>query len=165
MRRWVINEYPDFQPPVAADEHDRKLLLDIEHMGWHVLGIRGDERGPQYSFSVGIYYTFGHPEILVMGLSSEVAHKFINLIPVHIAGGRSFRQGERTDELAEGFVCSFIPVSLEHYEEYLGYGIWFYREMKQPFPVLQLVWPDNQGLFPWESKYDERYCNLQRLLS
>ena len=155
---------PDFQPPVAADEHDRKLLSDIERVGWHVLKIMGDESGPEYCFSVGLYYTFGHPEILVMGLSHPVAHRFINLAAAHIATGRVFRAQERTDDLAEGFECSFVPVSVAHYERYLGYGIWFYRQLKQPFPVLQLVWPDKQGRFPWESDYDERFQKLQPLL-
>jgi hypothetical protein len=36
--------------------------------------------------------------------------------------------------------------------------------LKQPFPAMQLVWPDEQGRFPWESGYDERFFKLQRLL-
>jgi hypothetical protein len=155
---------PDFQLPVAADEHDRKLLSDIERFGWHVLKIMGDETGPEYCFSVGLYYTFGHPEILVMGLSHSVGHQFINLAAGHIANGRVFRPGERTDDLAQGFASTFVPVSINHYQEYLGYAIWFYRQLKQPFPVLQLVWPDKQGRFPRESDYDERFFKLQRLL-
>ncbi len=155
---------PDFQPPVATDEHDRKLLSDVESVGWHVLKILGDDSGPEYCFSVGFYYTFGHPEILVMGLSHPVAHRLINLAAGHIASGRVFRPRERTDDLAEGFTCSFVPVAVDYYEQYLGYGIWFYRKLQQPFPALQLVWPDKQGRLPWESGYDEAFYELQRLL-
>ena len=154
----------DFQPPVAADEHDRRLLTDVESVGWHVLQIMGDESGPAYCFSVELYYTFGHPEILVLGLSHPVAHKIINLAAGLIASGRVFRPRELTDDVAEGFACSFVPVSVVHYEQYLGYGVWFYRKLRQPFPALQLVWPDKLGRFPWESDYDERFYKLQRLL-
>jgi len=155
---------PNFQPPVAGDDQDRKLLSDVESVGWYVVGIHEDKSGPQYCFSVGLYFTFGHPEILVMGLPHPVAHKIINLAAGHIASGRFFRPRESTDVLAEGLSCSFVSVALAHYEEYLGYGIWFYRKLEQPFPVLQLVWPDKQGHLPWDSGYDDRLKKLQRLL-
>jgi len=155
---------PDFQLPVASDEHDRKLLSDVESYGWHVPHIFADESGPCYSFSVGLYLKFGHPEILVMGLSQPIAHQLINLAAGHISSGRVFRPRERTEDLAEGFACSFIPILVDHYQHYLGYDIWFYRSLRQPFPALQLVWPDKQGRFPSESNYDERFFRLQRLL-
>jgi len=155
---------PDFQPPDPTDEHDRKLLSDVKTVGWHVLKILGDETFPEYCFSVGLYYTFGHPEILVMGLPLSTGHQFINLAAGHIASGRAFQPRERTDELAEGFACSFIPVLVDHYEQYLGYAIWFYRKLKQPFPALQLVWPDKQGRLPWDVGYDKQFYKLQRLL-
>jgi hypothetical protein len=155
---------PDFQMPAAEDEHDQKLLSDVKQYGWHVPHIFADENGPGFSFSVGLYLKFGHPEILVMGLEQPVAHKFINLIGGYVSTGRVFRQGERTDDLAQGSPSSFIPIAIEHYQQYLGYGIWFYRSLKQPFPALQLVWPDEQGRFPWENDYDKRFFKLQKLL-
>ena len=154
----------DFQIPVAEDDSDRKLVSDVNSVGWHVVGIHEDESGPAYCFSVGLYYTFNHPEIVVMGLPHSVAHKLINLAAGYIASGRVFRPHDRTDDLAESFTCSFVSVAVEHYKEYLGYGLWFYRTLKQPFPAVQLVWPDKQGRFPWESNYNERFFRLQRLL-
>ena len=59
---------PDFQLRVAEDDNDRKLLADIERLGWHVIHIFEDESGPGFSFSVGFYYTFQQPEVLIMGL-------------------------------------------------------------------------------------------------
>jgi hypothetical protein len=32
-------------PPEAADDHDRKLLTDVERRGWHVIGVEEDEEG------------------------------------------------------------------------------------------------------------------------
>src|SRR5580693_6460317 len=112
---------PDFQPPAASDERDRKLLSDVKNLGWHVIGIFEDETGPEYCFSVGLYYTFGHPEILVMGLKRPAAHKLINLAVAEIAKGKVFQPGERSNGLIEGFACSFVPISVAQYKEYLGY--------------------------------------------
>jgi hypothetical protein len=93
----------DFQMPVAEDEHDRKLLSDVTQYGWHVPHILADDSGPGYSFSVGLYLKFGHPQILVMGLSQPVAHQLINLAASHISSGKAFRPRERTNDLAQDF--------------------------------------------------------------
>jgi hypothetical protein len=155
----------DFEMPVAEDDHDRKLLADVAECGWHVPHIFADETGPCFSFSVGFYLKFGHPEILVMGLPQPTAHQMINLIAGHFMTGRTFRANERTDLLAQGFACSFVPIDVSHYRDYLGYGMWFYRSLKRPFPAFQLVWPDKRGVFPWEVGYDERFFKLQKLLN
>ncbi len=155
---------PDFQLPVAEDDSDRKLLSDVAQHGWHVPHVLADESGPSFTFSVGFYLKFGHPEILVMGLSQPVAHKLINLIGCHLMAGRVFRPRERIEDLADGFACSVIPIAIEHYQEYLGYCIWFYRSLEQPFPALQLIWPDKQGRFPWEGNYDQSFFRFQKLL-
>jgi hypothetical protein len=154
----------DFQMPVASDEPDRKLLSDVTNYGWHILHIFADKNEPCYSFSVGLYLKFGHPELLVMGLSQPIAQQLINLAAGYIANGRVFRPGERSDDLMHGFACSFVPILINHYQHYLGYNIWFYRSLKKPFPALQLVWPDKKGRFPWENNYDNKFLSLQRLL-
>jgi len=99
-----------------------------------------------------------------MGLEQTVAHRLINLVGTYAARGREFRPGERTEDLAQGFACSFVPILVDHYEEHLGYAIWFYRSLKQPFPAIQIVWPDKEGCFPWKSNYDKSFFKLQRLL-
>jgi hypothetical protein len=156
---------PNFHPPPAVDDHDRKLLTDIEQVGWHVLQITPDETGPGYSFTVGLYYSFGHPEIIVMGLAPTLAHQVINLAVINILSGENFPVGAKTDLLLKDLHCTFVPVALKKYEEYLGYGIWFYKSLDYPFPALQLIWPDKRDVLPWEPGYDRRYDALQPLLN
>jgi len=47
---------------------------------------------------------------------------------------------------------------------HLGYASWFYQSLKQPFPALQLVWPDKQNRLPWEPGYDQRFSKKQPML-
>jgi Domain of unknown function (DUF4262) len=154
-----------FKPPIPSDDCERKVLSDVKNFGWHVINILPDENGPQYSFSIGLYHKFGHPELLVMGLPHPVGHQLINSAAEQIAAGKSFRSLDRADELAEGFTCGFLPVSVMRYKEYLGCAIWFYHSLKHPFPALQLVWPDKRGRLPWEKSYDKRFHSLQPLLN
>jgi hypothetical protein len=154
-----------FHPPVPEDNHDRKLLADIDSVGWHVVGIEADETGPDYSFTVGLYYSFGVPEIIVMGLAPSLAHQILNLAVINITAGERFEVGAKTELLLKNFHCTFISVALEKYEEYLGYAIWFYRSLNHPFPAVQLIWPDKENILPWEPGYDRRYETIQPLLN
>jgi hypothetical protein len=65
-------------PPKPTDEGDRKLLENVEKYGWHVVLITGDKDTPGCAFSVGLYHTFKHPEIVIFGLPKDRMHAFIN---------------------------------------------------------------------------------------
>src|SRR5438046_9199701 len=101
---------PDFEPPTAADDHDRKLLSDIQQVGWHVLHITPDETGPAYSFTVGLYYSFGHPELIVMGLAPSLSHQVLNLAVINIAAGEAFQAGVKTERLVKDFHSTLMSV-------------------------------------------------------
>lgn len=55
--------------PTPADDNDQKLLDDVQGHGWHVIGVEADNEGPAFAYSIGLYQTFGHPEVVVFGLS------------------------------------------------------------------------------------------------
>ena len=46
---------PQSRLPAAADEHDGKLLADVQEYGWHVLQIMADDDRPAFAYSVGLY--------------------------------------------------------------------------------------------------------------
>jgi Domain of unknown function (DUF4262) len=153
----------DFTLPEAADDLDRKLLSDIEKYGWHIVFVAEEEDSPRFAFTVGLYYSFSHPEILVVGLKQEVAHSLLKSIVTRIEAGAKFEEGELISDIAT-FPLTFVPVELDNYRDYLGYAMWFYGSMPAPFPALQLIWPDASGLFPWQEGYDSRFSELQPLL-
>jgi hypothetical protein len=144
-----------FRMRKASDDSDRKLLSDVQQYGWHCVQVFDpkDPEFPHYAFTVGLYYTHGHPELFVMGLSHEVSHAILTTAANLIADGRAFRAGETGDGLIENRPCKFSPITLGNYKEYLGYGMWFYRSLKTPFPALQILWPDKQGWFPGDASY------------
>lgn len=53
---------------------DRKVLDDVETHGWHVVKVMGDETGPGFGYSVGLWKTFRHPEIIIIGLKLDLIH-------------------------------------------------------------------------------------------
>jgi hypothetical protein len=149
-------------PPAPKDDRDRKVLADVASHGWTVIGIEADAGGPGFAFSVGLYHTLGHPEVLLMGLRPPIAHRLINTIGDAVRAGTTFEPGRRYDEIAAGYPVAFVAMDRRHYREYLGYAGWFYGG--PDFPVLQCVWPDEAGVFPWEPGYDSRFFQAQRIL-
>jgi hypothetical protein len=149
--------------PEPADDHDRKLLADVERHGWHVMRIKEDMEGPAFAYSIGLYRSFKQPEIIVLGLPVKVMHRIINVV------GQEFRSGERFDHLDEsadvldGYNVAFRAVERRQYADYLGYARWFYRG--DEFPAFQCVWPDSRHRYPWHAEFDRTLAQRQPLLS
>jgi hypothetical protein len=146
--------------PDAEDDCDRKLLSDIEKYGWHVVVIDADEEGPGFLLTVGLYYTYGHPEILIAGLTREVAYELLFQIEKLIREGKRYENNWIDTDLAN-FPLAFKAIFFDYYQDYLGYGCWFYRSLPRPFPAVQLVWPDKEGIFPWQRGYNREFIALQ----
>jgi hypothetical protein len=148
--------------PTPDDDLDRQVLDTVAREGWMVLAIEGDNEGPEYAFSVGLFHTLGHPEVVLMGQRPAVAQDLINDLGARIRDGAKFEAGQHYEEIASNFPLAFVAVDTDHYRPYLGYARWFYRG--NGFPALQCVWPDKKGLFPWEEGYDADFFEVQRVL-
>ncbi|MGY3030939.1 hypothetical protein ACVIIV_000109 [Bradyrhizobium sp. USDA 4354] len=145
-----------FEWPTPDDAADERLFRNVREHGCHLMGIAGDAKGPGYVFSIGLYLNYAHAELVMFGLAGNDAAKVINAIRDRAAAGRSYADGDVCDDLPlERKVC-FVEVPLSAYQAYLGTAIWFYAKLPRPFPCLQIVWPDQEGRFPWETGCDPR---------
>src|ERR1051326_978968 len=156
---------PYFKWPEPQDDSDRKLLDDVIEHKCHIIGIPEGPHGPSYSFSVGLFLHFEHPEIIIFGLPYTVAATAINDIRTFIEQGRFFKAGDISEQIFAGYPGAFIDVSRAFYPYYLGTAIWFYRSINNGFPVMQIVWPDKNGKFTWQEGYDVHYNARQPLLN
>lgn len=118
---------------------------------------------PVFSYSVGLFHTLEHPEIVIIGLSQHIGHKLINDVGEKVLGGSRFEDGMISSELLKGYDCTFKEVPLHVYEEYFGRAIDFYES--ENFPVLQLVYPDREGRWPWDVAANEGFRLGQPVLA
>ena len=81
-------------PAVTEEDRERKVVSDIEEFGWHVVMIPDDDEGPAFAYSIGLFKSFGHPEVILFGLDLGVMHQIINLIGEEVRLGRRFSDGE-----------------------------------------------------------------------
>src|SRR5262245_41610977 len=111
----------------ASDDGERKVLGDIAKYGWHCLNILQDDEDPPWSFTIGLFETWKHAELIVIGLKSEVAHSVFNIIVEGLRRGHRPHLDLPSDELLEGYNCRFVKVSTDFYRAYVGFARWFYE--------------------------------------
>lgn len=148
---WVAERAGPGQPwqraPAATEEdQDQKLVSDIEAVGWHVVMIPEDDEWPASAYSIGLFQTFGHPEIIVFGLDLDLMHRMIDLIGEEVRQGRRFSDGESASGILEGYDVRFLHVG-------------------DAFAILQCLWPDRQGRLPTDADYAETLRARQPLLA
>lgn len=141
---------------------DQKLLSDIEEYGWHVIKVMGDEEGPGFGYSIGLYKTFDHPEIIIIGLKLDLIHSIINGIGEDIRIGKIFNPGHYYNGVIEGFACHFTSVEKKYYDEYVGYAKWYYKGTD--FPLTQCIYPTVKNVYPWQKEWPKEIQTLQPIL-
>ena len=154
----------NFEWPEAEDEGDEIVIRNVRKHGCHIVGIPFDEQGPGYEFSIGLFLNYAQAELIIFGLGANDSVGVINTIRDRASAGQKYVAGEVCDDLLiESRIC-FIDASFPAFADYMGIAIWFYRKLPRPFPCLQLVWSDRNGLFPWNTGYDDRLIGYQPLL-
>jgi hypothetical protein len=150
-------------PANSEREVEQKILADIDAFGWHVILIPEDDEGPPFGYTIGLHKTFGHPEIVIVGLTDpEVMFSFLNALGMEVKQARRFANGDSTPGIIEGFEVRFSEVPRSAYARHFGYASWYYKG--QDYPVLQCLWPDAQGRFPAEAGFDPALRSLQPAL-
>jgi hypothetical protein len=80
-----------------------------------------------------------------------------------VRAGENFVPGARYSGFIEGFDVLVERVHESHYDEYFGYNRWLYRGSN--FEVLQLVYPNTSGVWPWDENADAWFRARQPRLS
>lgn len=146
------------------DDDERRVIEDVQQYGWHIVGVKEDSEGPGFAYSIGLHHSLGQPEIIIFGLSSSgTMAQIINAIGEQMRKGTKFGDWMESDQVLEGYSCLFRHVDEGFYPEYLGYAMWFYRP--DAFPVLQCVWPDRQGRYPWHPQFPAELHARQPVLA
>lgn len=153
----------EFEWPKPEDNADETILRNVRTHGCHVVSI--PDGNPHFTFSVGLFANYSHPELITFGLNGNSGHTIINEVRDRVAAGQRFSDGDVADDiLIDGYKVCFWYVPLEAFREYLGTAIWLYSKSPIPFPCLQIIWQDRNRRFPWEDGCDPAVKADQPLL-
>lgn len=140
-----------------------KIRKDVEEYGCFVMCVGGGP-GPHFAYSIGIPTTFpGASEIILFALGFETMAHLINDVVRQMREGQPFEAGQQYDGILQNFPVYFGWVKPEHYDSHVGQGQ-VYHGSDTGFGLLQMVWPDTKGKFPWQSGFEERFREAQPLL-
>lgn len=151
-------------PPLGSAERDAAgepwrlhdgiedlILRNVEEYGCHVMRIAADDEGPGFAYSIGVVRTFQQPELICFGLDEDLLPSVVNEVCDRMADGEQFEDGGKVPALIAGRDCVLRRVQRSHYPAYLPFARWYYDS--DDFDVLQIVWPDEQGRYPWDDGF------------
>jgi hypothetical protein len=147
-------ELPDFH--IA---HAEKIEWMIETAGWALEPVPArsdtDPPVPAYAYTIGVPALVGFPEIAVFGLTPVAARGLVGLVVDACRGGTEIPLGvELVGLLDNDLRCLFAPVDVDAWSPFFTTAIAWYRG--QPFDLVQMLFPDRNGVMPYEAGYYER---------
>ncbi|RYU87246.1 DUF4262 domain-containing protein [Mucilaginibacter terrigena] len=140
----------------------QSLENNITQYGLQVQHVLEDELGPGFSYSVGLFKSYGHAEIIIVGLKQNLAHTLINNMANDIKEGKVFAALTYEEDIIDDFNCYIIEVDKENYDSYVGQAQNYYGG--DDFPLIQCIYPTVQGIYPWEDKWPKEIKDLQPIL-
>ncbi len=139
-------------------DHLDKIRWIVEEQGWAaepVAPVDGPPPQPAYTYTIGFEATFDRPEVVVVGLRPVAARGLIGMVADQHRGGVELPVGQLFTGLLDGGLrCCLLDVDTT---ECAGMFPTLDRFTDgAPYRIQQFIWPDRNGVLPWEDGYEER---------
>lgn len=148
----------DYGDRDRLDNFQLRTIVHITQYGWSVVLVQPDEDGAGWAYTVGLVHSHGAPELAMFGGDVYETEEILNMLGRETAGGRAPADGERRDGVVRGQQAAFRNVERDWSVGLFGGAVAFYR---RPPPILQVVWPNGDGLFPWQPGTDLPFRHAQ----
>lgn len=142
---------------LEAEENIKRIVK--EH-GWFVAKFPATDYLPSFCYTIGLWKTYKHPELISFGLTLGTLSSVLNIGGNLVKNGHQIMSNRKSDAFFENGKAFLLEVDPRNIKDYFGYGLWY---NEGSFPAVQIVWPDRIGNFPWEDNYDEEFQYRQPL--
>jgi len=141
-----------------------KIRDDIIRSGFSIVSVFASNNTPSYAYTIGLHETYNHPEIIVLGLPAQSSHRAItNAVESILDGGKKISTGINYKGIANADVV-FNMVSDFYKNEYAFLAIDYYDSL-EGVEFIQMLWPDQEGCFPFEFDFDPKFIPTQPILN
>lgn len=148
----VLCEPPDDQG--SWDGAQREFATVVADRGWTVLAVDAVGSTPAWVFTLGLWHTFGHPDLAMFGLLRPDMEAWLDTMVEQVQAGEFLVPDEARSGVLPNHPVIARPIDPSWYEDLLWFAPWFGQRL--PMPYLQLVWPDRYGHFPWDEEAGQR---------
>lgn len=135
------------------DMLDQQMIQGIQKQGFGVFQIAGGAEHPSFAYTIGLSDR-QLPQLLAVGISARTAGAIVH----HIA--TDWVSGKLTDASVDMKLEDYanLPLMLKRINDPSKWSEYMvqmdrFRTTDNPVSVLQVVFPDMNGKFPWESGY------------
>lgn len=146
----------------SIDELLANTKLNIEKFGLQVIMVEASSYLPSFAYSVGLWQSYKHPEVICFGLPIDLMHALINDVAEIIKQGEQIEVGKPYADIFKNSNAEFLSVDPGNVSDYFTAAIRHYDH--SDFPAIQLIWPDRNKRFPWEKDFEEIFEYKQPLL-
>jgi hypothetical protein len=146
----------------SADSHMQWVLSQVGSVGWAVAGVPGDRASPPRAYSIGLWASYGQPDIALFGRPLRQLAIIARTLCQRVAGEEAFAVGDEIDDACparlairrvdESWRTTPLFRASDRFHGYI-----------RP-PMSQVVWADHDGRFPWDRRYEPGLAGAQPLL-
>ncbi len=148
---------------IDREQYRKSVLENIEKFGFHTTSVMGrDSDEVSYSYSTGIHETIDKPDIIIFGLSPSVSHAVIGIYYDRVRAGELFEPGIEYSGFLKGYLVMFASISKVKIDEHMLCIPWLYPGKQHE--AYQLLYPDDDGKWPWQDNAEESFRHLQPVL-
>lgn len=155
-------ELPDFHIP-----HRDKIEWMIETAGWAFEPVApvADAIPPRpgYGYTIGLESLVRFPEIAIFGLTPVAAQGLVSMVVSLLVGGTEIPIGpELLGVLDNDLRCCFAPIDAATVQDWFPVAVAW--NGGSPVDMVQLLYPDRDGVLPYERDFDERMRYAQPVI-
>lgn len=142
-------------------ENRRRIIAErrqeIVEYGFVPQPVGGSEDQPSFLYTIGLTETWNHPELFVVALSPEQAYQMVESLVERIDAGERFDTPAFVSEILT------VPVAVRPLEqEAVDNNSGLAQDMLgRSITGVQVYWPDEAGLMPWEEGCDPELAAIQ----
>ena len=146
----------------AKTELEQFIIDNIRRFGWHSNSVGMEFDTAIFAYTVGLFHTYNHPELIVFGLTPRSSHCIFTAAAKIIAGGEPLDLDAPNDKLLADHSCLLAKVPKGHNAELMTSACWFYGGNR--FPAYQVIWPSDEGYYPWHPDAADPFTQAQPIL-
>jgi hypothetical protein len=138
------------------------ILSQVNASGWAVPGVPGDETAPPWAYSIGLWATFGHPDLAAFGRPLGQLGVLVKSLCQRVADDELISLGDVLDDVCPGMLA-IRPVHDTWRKTPLFFASDQFHGYIRP-PIYQVAWSDADGNFPGDLRYEPALFDAQPML-
>lgn len=141
----------------SGEQVRREFLSRIAEHDFTMVSVRAERArdgswlAPGFVYSVGLWGFHRAHELIVVGAPPQHGVELVEKYAGLVKAGRRFAPGGPYRDFLPGVGVLLEPVAPALYREWFASAFDFYPQ--GDFSAYQLLWPDRDGAWPWESRW------------